>query len=259
MAQARDTRSFLLPIVLLLSVFFTPLVYAYPTAKTLDHYWDKRQSIGGQNAIIKFLSLGETIPQNFDIAWRVARLVYFAGNFGAGYDTFSKEKKMGLFKYGFEAANIARKTKPERVEGYYWYATNLGSYGMTKGVFSALSYAEEARDSLLQAAKIDPKYHWGGPYRILGRFYQEAPGFISFGDKKKAEHYFNLAIETVPDFRLNTIYLGVLKKQEGNLALALELLNDAKKKPKVDGNLEENRYLTELEKGIQKLKSEIEG
>lgn len=256
MAKSRKSRNVFITLVFFVLCSFSPFVFAYPDSKALDVMWENRQNVEGQKNILAFISEGETIPQNFDIAWRVARLVYFAGNFGVGYDTFKKDKKMEIFKYGYEAADIARKTKTDRVEGYYWYAVNLGSYGLAKGMFSALGYAEEARDSLLKSAQLDPKYHWGGPYRVLGRFYQEVPTFISFGDKKKAEEYFNKAIEIAPDYRLNTIDLGVLKKQQGKIDLALELLQEARTKPNVDGVLEESRYLVELDKGIQTLKKE---
>lgn len=256
MAIARKSGTIYLIIAFLLSFLFSPLTFAYPTAKELDKFWEQRQPTENQKKIIKFLKTTEAVPKDFEVAWRVARLVYFVGNFGIGFQSLTKKEKVEIFKYGYEAADIARTLKPDRVEGHYWYGTNLGSFGISKGVLAALGHAEEGRDALIKAIEIDPTYHWGGPYRTLGRYYQETPAFISFGNKKKAEECFNKALEIAPEFRLNIIDLGVLKKEEGKTKLALELLEKAQKTRKLDGELEEKRYLVELAQGIKTLKEE---
>lgn len=255
---ARKSRGYFVGILFVFLILLSRNIFAYPDIRALDKLWNNRQSIEGQKQIFNFIIQEETIPQDFEISWRVARLVYFAGNFGIGHDSFKKEEKIKIFKYGYIAADIARTEKPERVEGHYWYGVNLGSYGLAKGVFSALGHAEDALNALLKSAEIDPNYHWAGPYRVLGRFYQEVPSFLSFGDKKKAEDYFNKAIALAPDYRLNTINLGVLKKEQGKIDVALDLLKKAKTKPNVDGVLEERRYLEELEKGIATLEVDDE-
>ncbi|WGL61525.1 hypothetical protein QEJ31_07965 [Pigmentibacter sp. JX0631] len=223
--------------------------------KFLDSLWNNRENTDGENQIYLFLSKETPIPKEFNIAWKVARLVYFYGNFTLSEAT-PKLDKIKLFKYGYEAGKIAKELEPKKVEGYYWYAINLGSYGLSKGIFSALSNAKPGRDALLEAAKIDPKYQWCGPLRILGRYYQEVPGgLISFGDKKIAEDYFNQAIQTCPEFRLNTMYLGILKKKSGDKTIALELFKKAQTLPEVDGKNEEKRYSKELAENIKSVQN----
>lgn len=255
---ARKSRSYFVAIILSILLFVSQSIFAYPDSKSLDQLWNNRQSTEGQKAILDFIFANEPIPHDFEIGWRVARLVYFVGNFGSARESFKKDEKIKIFKYGYTAADIARTEQPDRVEGHYWYGVNLGSYGLAKGVFSALGHAEDALNALLKSAELDPQYHWAGPYRVLGRFYQEVPSFLSFGDKKKAEEYFNKAIQLAPDYRLNTINLGVLKKEQGNIETALVLLKKAKTKPNVDGKLEESRYLEELDKGIASLEQSDE-
>jgi tetratricopeptide (TPR) repeat protein len=219
---------------------------------SLDKAWANRESMNGQSDILNFVNEASKVPDNFDVAWRVARLVYYIGNFGSGKN-LSKAEQVKLFQYGFEAGKLAKNLEPKRVEGYYWYATNLGSYGLAKGILSALSNAKDGRNALLEAALIDPTYQWGGPYRILGRYYQEVPSVISFGDKKKALEYYNKAIAIDPNFRLNLIYLGILQKDLGEKEVALSLFEQAGKKADKDGKNEENRYKQELKENIDKL------
>jgi len=220
---------------------------------SLEHLWQERENPKKQSEILDFLQTYPKIEKNFEIDWRISRLVYYIGNFGIG-KTLPKSEQVKLFQYGYKSAEVAKALEPNRVEGYYWFATNLGSYGLAKGILSALSNAKEGRDALIEAAKIDPSYQWGGPYRILGRYYQEVPSVISFGDKKKALEYYEKALSIEPDFRLNLLYLGVLQKKLGNTQEALRLFESAEKKPDKDGRAEENRYKQELKENIDKLK-----
>jgi len=254
MASSTKSGILYLSIASLFSLFFCQTLLAMPSVKDLDMLWENRSPEQGQKDIIVFLEKAEQLPQDFEINWRIARLVSFSGNYGIGLNTFNKKKKRTLFKYGCDAANIARTIKPSRVEGHYWYATNLGSFAVTNNMFKALKYANEARDALLDAVELDPTYHWGGPYRMLGRFYQEAPPIISFGSKKKAEECFNNALKIAPKFRLNIINLGILKKDIGDTTLALQILQKAQKVSILDGKLEEEQYLVDLEASIKTFK-----
>lgn len=218
---------------------------------SLDQAWQNRETKQEQEIILKLVQSEPEIPQDFEIAWRVARLVYFIGNFGIG-EELSKDIHVKVFHYGYKAGETAKNLQPTRVEGHYWYAINLGSYSLANGVMSALNNASIGRDALLEAVKIDPTYHWGGPYRILGRYYQEVPRIISFGDKKKAEEYFLEAVKLAPTFRLNTVYLGTLMRDEGDKEKALKLFQEAEELKDVDGVIEEKRYKKNLALDIKK-------
>jgi len=223
--------------------------------KILDKLWDNRETNEGEQEIINFFKKEIKVPNDFNISWKISRLVYYYGNF-MQVETLTKSEKTKVFKYGYEAGEMAKKLEPKRVEGFYWYAINLGSYGLSKGIFSALNNAKPGRDALIEASKIDPKYQWCGPLRILGRYYQEVPGgLISFGDKKIAEEYYNKAIQSCPEFRLNTMYLGILKKKAGDKNVALELFKKAQTLPDVDGKIEEKRYAKELAENIKSVQN----
>ena len=221
----------------------------YFDVASLDQAWNNRESKKGEDSILKFIQNVQNIPENFDVAWRISRLVYFIGNFGPG-ENLSNDEHIKVFELGYKAGEIAKNLQPNRVEGYYWYAINLGKYSLAVGLFKALRTAPMARDALVEAAKIDPSYHWAGAYRILGRYYQDLPSGISFGDKKKAEEYLTKAIQISPNFRLNTAYLASL---ESDKDLKLKLFKEAENKPNTDGTIEEERYKEDLKLDIEKL------
>lgn len=221
----------------------------------LDILWENRFRPDIEQNIFELIKTEQNNIKNFNTAWKIARFVYYIGNFSK-HITLSRDEKIKLFKYGYETALIAKELDSKKVEGYYWYSINLGSYGLEKGIFSALSNAKNGKNALLEAAKIDPTYHWCGPLRILGKYYQEVPGgIISFGDKKIAKEYYEKAINSCPNFRLNTIYMGVLMKKEGNKSIALEFFNKAKLLPEVDGKNEEEHYTKELAENIKSVQN----
>ena len=217
---------------------------------SLDNAWNNRETLEGQKIILAFIKKAIALPNDFEITWRISRLVYFIANFGLG-ESLNNSEKMSIFEYGYKAGEIAKNLKKDRVEGYYWFAINLGKYSLAKSLFYALRTAPTARDALLQAAKLDPTYHWAGPYRILGQYYQKLPSTISFGDRKKAEEYYHKAIELAPKFRVNTTYLAARTQ---DTATELKLFEEAEKKPDLDGKIEEMRYKKIIENDIKEIK-----
>jgi Tfp pilus assembly protein PilF len=64
----------------------------------------------------------------------------------------------------------------------------------------ALGFAKRARDILEAVEKIDSVALDAGAPTVLGVLYSQVPGFpIGFGDKGKAMHYFQEAIQNAPD------------------------------------------------------------
>ncbi len=242
-----------------LFVFFSLLFSVFVSANTLkmntthaglDTAWKNRHSSTARSEIIAYIQTNPIIPDDFESAWKLARLVYFVGNFDVP-KSLKKKELMQIFQVGYEAAEIAQELKPNKVEGYYWYAINLGKYSLTKGKFAALGSAKEGRDALLKAAELDPTYHWAGPYRILGKYYAEVPSSISFGDKKIAEEYYKKSIELAPEFRLNTMYLAKLVKDKKEKKALFEA---AESKKDIDGVTEESVYKMILSKDMKKFK-----
>jgi tetratricopeptide (TPR) repeat protein len=228
------------------------------SVELLDKCWDKRENEKNQKIIANYLMTMPKVANNFEIAWKTARLVYFIGNYGAGENRFVDTKEgVKLFEYGYEAGIIAKNLEPEKVEGYYWYAIDLGSYGLAKGILSAAKNAGAGMDALKEAQKIDPEYHWYGSSRILGRYYQELPGLFG-GDDKKALELFKTATEKAPQYNNNWIFLGNFYNHDGQYESAIEVCNKAIKTTQVDGKYENKRFIKEANLCIKYAKKKLD-
>lgn len=227
------------------------------TVPLLDSYWANREDTKYQKIIADYLMTLPKVPNDFEAAWKTSRLVYFIGNYGLGEKRFvDTSEGVTLFDYGAKAGLLATTLNPKAVDGYYWYAIDLGSYGLAKGILSAAANAKDGMKALESAKAIDPSYQWYGSDRILGRYYQELPGMFG-GDADKALALINSSTQNAPTFRNNWVFLGQYYISAGQYDKALEACNKAISSPSLDGKYEEIRYLKEAKQCVLKSKAKI--
>ncbi len=224
--------------------------------KLLNLWWDNREDINNQKILINyFLIKNDTsnLPQNYELLWKTARLIYFIGNYGEGkkifIDSKNKDSAIIIFNYGAEVGKLASKLQPNSVEGHYWYAINLGSYGLAKGILASAMYAKSGMNSLKTANVIDSKYNWCGSSRILGRYNQELP-YIIGGSSSLAKGLLLDAVDKCPTFNNNWLFLGNYYNSLKDYTNALASCNVAKKLKSLDGKYEDVRYQAEINECI---------
>lgn len=145
----------------------------------------------------------------------------------ANYQT-AKDKQEAVFKALSEQAHQVSAANPGHAEALIWEAIILSGYAKAKGGLGALSVAEQSRDLLLAAEKINPQALNGSAYTSLGSLYYKVPGWpIGFGDKKKARAYLEKALQMNPaGIDPNYFYADFLMEQ-GDNAKAREYLKKA--------------------------------
>lgn len=227
------------------------------TKQLLDYAWINRENQVNQRVIADYLLTKPTVSSDYETAWKTARLVSFIGNYGIGERAFvTTSEGVMLFNYGVSAGKIAISAKPSGVEGQYWYAMDLGSYGLAKGILSAASNAKEGMNALRKVASIDPSYQWYGSSRILGRYYQELPGIFGGSDKKALE-LLTAATTSAPQFRNNWVFLGQYYISSGNYESALNVCQKALTLTNQDGKFEEIRYTREAQECVVKANAKL--
>ena len=83
-----------------------------------------------------------------------------------------------MSKKGWDAAEAAKRIRPDRIEGWYWATANIGLYAEAPGTFVTVKEGLSSHYELNaeQAVKLKPLYDDGGPYRSLGIYYTNCYG-----------------------------------------------------------------------------------
>jgi uncharacterized membrane protein len=155
--------------------------------------------------------------KDFETAWKLARARYWLGTHGP-----EKARKDYLEK-GIAAGRAAVAVAPNKPEGHFWVAANMGALAESFGMRQGLKYRGEIKGELETVLRLDPPFLQGSADRALGRWYYKVPGLFG-GSNKKSEEHLRKALtynpqSTVTLFFLAETLLDEGKKDEGRATL----------------------------------------
>jgi tetratricopeptide (TPR) repeat protein len=140
-------------------------------------------------------------PQDFEAAWKLARTRYWLG----GHASEADRKK--VLEDGIAAAKTAASLRPERPEGHFWLAANMGALAESFGLRQGIKYRGQIKDALLTVLKIDPAFQEGSADRALGRWYYKVPGLFG-GSKQKSEAHLRQSLTYAPQSTASHFFLA---------------------------------------------------
>jgi tetratricopeptide (TPR) repeat protein len=184
---------------------------------------DKREQPGNlDRAVELLLELRDKHPEKDIIRGKLAHAFFYKGHFTPeGNPERERAFEQGM-NYGKEAVTLY----PRAVYGNYWYAANLGSWGLCHGIMASLKSIDPMRKSMDIVLKENEDFFFCGPHRVLGRLFHQAPGWpISIGNKNKASHHLERAVERAPTFMHNRLYLSEFYLDTGKKNKAREHLD----------------------------------
>jgi len=109
----------------------------------------------------------------------------------------TRDQKLEAYEQGREAAKRAIELDPINATAHFWYGTNTGRWGQTKGVVRSLYLLPTVQEEIQAVLTLDPKFT--AVYSLAGRVYYEVPGLLG-GDLNKAEEMFRKGLEFDPKF-----------------------------------------------------------
>jgi tetratricopeptide (TPR) repeat protein len=151
-------------------------------------------------------------PTAFEPAWKLARAHYWLGNHAP------QGERRAFLESGIEAGRKAVAIEPNRPEGHFWIAANMGALAESFGMRQGLKYRKPIKAELETVLKLDPAFQSGSADRALGRWYYKVPGLFG-GSHKRAEEHLRRSLEydpnsTVSRFFLAELFLDDNRKQE---------------------------------------------
>jgi tetratricopeptide (TPR) repeat protein len=237
-------------------IFLTGLICSrFLFADEMDDAWADRHS---KEKAKHLMETGEKLikekPDSYDFHWKFSRACWFYGSFFLS----SNEDKKAAFGNGKEAGIRAISLNPAGVEGYFWYAVNLGEWGQANGIMNSLEQVKPMKKALEKSVVINPNYDNGGGYRVLGRLYFKAPSVISVGDNKKSIEYLKKALAKDTTHKLTILFLAETLMDEGEYKEALSYLEQAANAPIVSHReTEEKSWLRDIKKNIEKCREKL--
>ena len=140
-------------------------------------------------------------PKDFEAAWKLARARYWLG----GHAPAAERKD--LLERGISAGRSAVAIEPNRPEGHFWIAANMGALAESFGLRQGLKYRGDIKASLLTTLKIDPAFQQGSADRALGRWYFKVPGLFG-GSRTKSEEHLRRSLTYAPNSTASHFFLA---------------------------------------------------
>jgi tetratricopeptide (TPR) repeat protein len=145
-------------------------------------YADRANPASAQRAVELWTAELKFNPASFDAAWKIARADYWLGGHAP------EAERRAFFESGIETGRKAVALQPNRPEGHFWIAANMGSLAESFGLRAGIRYRKPIRDELETVLRLEPGFQAGSADRALGRWYFKVPGLFGGSDKKAEEH-----------------------------------------------------------------------
>jgi tetratricopeptide (TPR) repeat protein len=196
--------------------------------------------------------LVELIEHDPECGWGyglLSEIYYWIG------ESADPEDKLFYHNEGVNYGEQGVDAEENSLEANFWLSVNWGSYGQAKGIMKSLALITPIKETAERVIGIDETYFYGGPWRVLGRLYNKAPGFpFSIGDNKKSAECLEKALEIGPDFYLNHLFLAELYISDRATSKARERLEWILEAPRNKNHeLEDEGYKQQAEELIEEL------
>lgn len=158
-------------------------------------------------------------PNAFDAAWKLARDCYWLGGHAP------ERERRAYLEQGIAAAQHAAAVAPQRPEGYFWTAANMGALAEGYGLRAGLKYRKPIREALERVLQIDPSFMEGSADRALGRYYFKVPSLLG-GSRTRAEQHLRASLRYNPDSTISHYFLAELLIDQKRIVEARSELQD---------------------------------
>lgn len=213
-SSPRSASSFLMRSCILL--FYISHLAAQP-GEADRLYADRANLASARRAADIWAAALATDSHDFDSAWKLARADYWLGGHAP------QSERRTFLEQGIDAGRKALAAQPNRPEGHFWLAANMGTLAESFGTRQGLKYRKPVREELETVLRIDPAFQQGSADRALGRWYFKVPRLFG-GGNKEAEAHLRAALRYNPNstashFFLAEVMLGDGRKSEARAEL----------------------------------------
>ena len=195
---------------------------APPAAADPDALYRDRENIASARQAADLWAAAAAAGTSFEASWKLARTMYWLGTHGP-----ERERRASLER-GVKSGEQAIKLQPERPEGHFWLAANMGALAESFGLTQGIRYRGRIKDALLKVRSLDASWQQGSADRALGWWYYKVPGLFG-GSRKKAEEHIRQALTYNPQSTASLYFLAEVllaeRRRDEARALLLQVID----------------------------------
>jgi tetratricopeptide (TPR) repeat protein len=191
-----------------------------------DALYRDRESLASATAAAEIWAVRlAAAPADFESAWKLARMQYWLGTQG-----LPQARRRSALEQGVTAGRAAAELSPQRPEGHFWLAANMGALAESFGLGQGLKYRKPVKDALELVRALDPGFLQGSADRALGRWYLRVPALLG-GSTRKSEAHLRQALSYDADSIITRVYLAETLEALGQRDAARQELRRALSTP----------------------------
>jgi hypothetical protein len=154
---------------------------------------------------------------NYEAAWKLARAAYWIGGHAP------EGERRAALERGIIAGETAVRLAPDRPEGHYWLAADMGALAESFGLTQGLKYRSRIKSELERVMAIDAGWEQASAVTALGRWYYLVPRLFG-GSRSKADEHFRRTLEQFPTSITALLFLAESLTAQHKTAEAAQLL-----------------------------------
>lgn len=149
-----------------------------------DELFRQREDVAKLRESIALLAAVRNPDQrDFEVEWKFAKY-----NYCLGIQTSDDQESEKAFEAGKIAGRIASRVEPNKPDGHFWYAANLGEQARRSPVTIGIKAIDDIRDSMNRVISIDPGYQAASAYDALAQVELASTGILGGKPEKAVEH-----------------------------------------------------------------------
>jgi tetratricopeptide (TPR) repeat protein len=171
-------------------------------------YADRRNLASARQAAAAWTAELTHNSKAFDPAWKLGRVCYWLGSHAPA------DERRAFLERGIAAGRQAVDVMPNRPEGHFWTAADMGALAESFGLRAGLRYRKAIKQELETVLRLDPAFMDGSADRALGRWYYEVPGLFG-GSVKRAEEHLRASLKYDEQSTITHFFLAELLLEQG--------------------------------------------
>ena len=167
-----------------------------------ENLFKQREDLDKLRAALKTIgAVRDPDNRNYKVEWTIAKYSYFLGKFSSD----AGEAETAL-EHGRDAGKIASRIEPQKPDGHFWYAANLGELARRSPITVGLKSVEDIKESMNRVVELQPDYQSASAYDALAQV--EIKTRMKGGDAAKAVDLLEKGVALAPNNPNIRLHLG---------------------------------------------------